>query len=406
MPAAVYASGDVVHPQSIKSPSGSASRQMAFPVCRRHDPRRRRGSSRGNRRVAFGQQTFGGSGRRERRVPSAQFAGRQGIGAVARALDRRLASGLHPILVAPERHDSAVSSESFQPEPTSRERIHEHFASGSWPRSNSSRSRGSIRGAGRRPRSLVAVAALVFAVVRPATWEASQALIIRNEATGGQNDPGSFDHAEQMKTVQETILELAKSRGVLRGALAEVGPPADHAPSTEAWPSRARRGRPARRRHARTAQGRRVRHDRGLLSDGQGPRPAEAVALADALCDQLEARFQEIRDAKAQSMIGELAKAVKLAHADLDEATARLSTIEKQVGPDLAELRILNDATNGDSTLRRTAGEISHRASRGSGQLRNQRRASRRCSNRPSTTRANCWPRRTNCSNRSRPCDG
>jgi len=208
------------------------------------------------------------------------------------------------------------------------------------------------------PAALVAVAALGFAVFRPASWQASQALIIRNEATRGQSEPGSFDRAEQMKSVQETILELVKSRGVLRGALVEVGPAASNRKVPKDWPS------PRDVADLRDAVA--LQPPKGVefgttevfyLSVKDRDR-ARAVALAGALCDQLETRFQKIRDAKAQSMIGELANAVKLARIDLDEATKQLSVIENEVGPDLAELRILNEATNGDSTLRRTAGEI------------------------------------------------
>lgn len=208
------------------------------------------------------------------------------------------------------------------------------------------------------PAAVVAVATLGFAVFRPATWQASQALIVRNEAIGGREEPGSFERAEQMKAVQDTIVELSKSRGVLRAALVKVGPPEDTAGSTADWPS------------ARDVADLR---DAVALAPPKGAEfgttevfylvvkdhdPSRAVALADALCDQLETRFQKMRDAKAKSMIGELTNAVRLARVDLDESTERLSAIEKEVGPDLAELRMLNDATNGDSTLRRTAGEI------------------------------------------------
>ena len=54
-------------------------------------------------------------------------------------------------------------------------------------------------------------------------------------------------------------------------------------------------------------------------------------------------------------MIDELTKTAALAKADLNESLARLSKIEAAVGSDLAELRVLNnDATSGDSAIRRT----------------------------------------------------
>ena len=68
--------------------------------------------------------------------------------------------------------------------------------------------------------------------------------------------------------------------------------------------------------------------------------------------------MQEIRDAKARSMIDELNKAVQLAKSDLQAATRQLTELEKQVGSDLPELRSLLDANSSDTSLRRTVSEI------------------------------------------------
>ena len=86
------------------------------------------------------------------------------------------------------------------------------------------------------PAVLVVLAAGGYAVLRPDTWEASQALIIRNEAAGNSDVLGKFHHEDEMKTLLETVLELAKSRSVLAQTLEEVGPPANRS-SAEAWPS-------------------------------------------------------------------------------------------------------------------------------------------------------------------------
>ena len=69
-------------------------------------------------------------------------------------------------------------------------------------------------------------------------------------------------------------------------------------------------------------------------------------------------------------MIEELNKAAALARANLNESIARLNTIEKQVGSDLAELRLLNDSTSSDGALRRMAAEIE-------GELRQARSAAK-----------------------------
>jgi len=208
------------------------------------------------------------------------------------------------------------------------------------------------------PALVVAVLAAAYALVRPATWEASQALIVRNEAAGSQSSPGKFSHSDEMKTVQETILELAGSRTVLAEALREIGPPAARASADEAWPGD--------RDVDNLRKSVKLDPPKGAefgsteifylrVRDRSRPR---AVALVAAICDQLEARFQQLRDTKAQSMIDELVKAVDLARDDLDESTARLKEIEQQVGSDLAELRGLQEWGSGDGQLGRTITEI------------------------------------------------
>ena len=86
------------------------------------------------------------------------------------------------------------------------------------------------------PAVLLGMVAAVYALVSRPTWQASQALIIRNEASNSAASPGKFAGADEMKTVQQTILELVKSHAVLAGALAEIGPAASE-PKKPAWPS-------------------------------------------------------------------------------------------------------------------------------------------------------------------------
>ena len=208
------------------------------------------------------------------------------------------------------------------------------------------------------PAAVVGLVAIVYAVVRPDTWEASQALIIRNEAaTNNNTGPGKFEHTDEMKTVQETILELVRSRGVLRAALEEVGAPADYS-NKAAWPT----GRDIAE----------LRDDVKLVP----PKGAEfgktevfylrvrdhdnarSIALNLAISEVLQGRFQRLRDVKAQSMIDELVKTVELAKTDLGESTVRLTAIETQVGSDLAELRALQEYGAGNSALHQTVVEI------------------------------------------------
>lgn len=207
------------------------------------------------------------------------------------------------------------------------------------------------------PTVAVALVAGAYAMLRPAVWQATQALIVRSEAANSREEPGKFRHSDEMKTVQGTLLELAKSRAVLDSALAEVGPPADRA-SEAAWPTAeevdALRGQvkltPPKGAEFGTTE---VFYLKVLDQDRD-----RAVALARAICDQLQLHSQELRDTKAQSMIDELAKSVALARAALDESTRRLTETETLAGRDLTELRVLQDSNSGESILRRTITEV------------------------------------------------
>ena len=195
------------------------------------------------------------------------------------------------------------------------------------------------------------VLATGYALMRPATWEASQALIVRNEASTGGDRPGKFYHSDEMRTVQETILELAKSRDVLAAALREVGPAADHK-SPGAWPTardvaklhKSVKLSPPKGAEFGTTEVFYLKveaHDRG-----------RAIELATTIAEGLESRYQKLLDDRAASMIRELERTVALAEADLETSTGQLAKLERSVGSELAELRILDGSPSGNSDLR------------------------------------------------------
>lgn len=199
--------------------------------------------------------------------------------------------------------------------------------------------------------------AAVYAIVRPATWDASQALVVRDEAGDRLTRPGKFAHLDEMKASQETVLELARSRGVLLKALAEVGPPANRDSAT-AWPSE--KDIEALQGSVKIAppKGAEFGKTEVFYLNVQADSPQRAVALATAICGQLQARFAQLREAKAGSTTDELTQSVRLAKEELAISTAALRTMEQTVGGDLAELRILNEAPAGDSDLRRNSLEL------------------------------------------------
>ena len=206
------------------------------------------------------------------------------------------------------------------------------------------------------PAIVIGAVATLYAVVRPNTWAASQALIVRGEAVSDGEGPRWFDHASQMKTFQETILEVARSHDVLQAALAAAGPPEDSA-SAE-WPTdddiytirQSLEVTPPRGAEFGTTE---IFY---LTVKDHGQR--RAVALTEAICDQLQKRLKSIRDSKARSMEAELVKAAMLARDNLKKSTGELSKIEREAGSDLVELRILSGNTSGESSLRRTITDI------------------------------------------------
>ena len=122
------------------------------------------------------------------------------------------------------------------------------------------------------PAVVLGVMAAVYAAVSPPTWQASQALMIRNEAANSDSAQGKFSRSDEMKTVQETILELVKSRVVLAGALGGDRS-AGRLRSTGRLAYGSRYRPTAAVDQDDSAQGRRVRLHRGLLSGGVRSRP-------------------------------------------------------------------------------------------------------------------------------------
>ncbi len=207
------------------------------------------------------------------------------------------------------------------------------------------------------PAVFIAAAVGVYAILHTATWEASQALMVRNEASTADRAPGKFNQPEEMKTVQETIQEVVKSRSVLQAALRQVGPPAN-CKNPAAWPTD--RDIETVRKFVKLVppKGAEFGKTEVFYLTVRDDDRARSVALNEAVFHQLQAQFQQLRDAKAQSMIDELTKTVHLAKADLDEATAALASTEHHVGSDLAELRSMQEMASSDSALRRSGEDI------------------------------------------------
>jgi polysaccharide biosynthesis transport protein len=204
---------------------------------------------------------------------------------------------------------------------------------------------------------LTFLAAVAYVFLAPNTWLASQALMVRSEAVGSDADSGRFRAPEELKSTQETIAELSKSRTVLKATLVEVGPP-ENCDRPLDWPSD--KDVECLQKAVKVAPPKGVEFGTSgvFYLEVRDSDRARSTRLGSALGRQLQLHLQEIRDAKAKSMIDELSKAMLLAKSDLQTATARLTSLEKDVGSDLPELRSLLDANSSDTSLRRTVSEV------------------------------------------------
>lgn len=192
------------------------------------------------------------------------------------------------------------------------------------------------------PAVVCAVIAGVYSLVTPREWKATQGLVIRPEvASVSEERLGKFSDLSEMKTSQETVLELAKSQTVVVAALREAGPPAGYRKPAE-WPTALDIESFRDEIDMRPPGGAEFGKTEVFYLSVSATSRDRASALVVALCNQLEHRMQELRDQSAKSMISELQRTVAMANDDLSTETTKLSSFEANVGADLAELRSLN----------------------------------------------------------------
>ena len=191
--------------------------------------------------------------------------------------------------------------------------------------------------------------------VKDDTFLASQATLVRDEATGAVMRLGRFQSPTEMKAAQETILEMAKSQQVVRDALVAVGKPEvlsnwlnwGESPSKELIEEVAKSSISV---HA--PKGTEFGVTEVIYLDVKAQAQSDAIALSKALCDSLESRLQQVRKARADGVISELTHARDSAKRDLASATDRLLEIERNAGSDLTDLRGLTDTIAGAATSR------------------------------------------------------
>lgn len=204
-----------------------------------------------------------------------------------------------------------------------------------------------------------------YSFIRPEVWRASQVLLVRDEAIGGLGRPGAFEGTDAMKTAQETILEIARDHKVVAGALEALGPTDASAGAASgstpgAWPSPADIEQARQQITITTGMGAEFGRSEVIYLSAESPTEARSIALAAAVCDQLERQLKELRNARATSIRAELTDRRELAQTDLNRANAELQSMEAEVGSDLAELRMLHSANANSGTLATSLVALEH----------------------------------------------
>ncbi|MCG8447979.1 MAG: Wzz/FepE/Etk N-terminal domain-containing protein [Pirellulales bacterium] len=204
------------------------------------------------------------------------------------------------------------------------------------------------------PTLVCTILAAAYAVVMPRNWKASQALVVRREVnTSSAARPGKFADLYEMRTFQETILELAKSQQVIAATLqavkqAETGnaAPEPAADAIDTFRKRLAMSPPGGAEFGKTEV---------FYMSVKDKNRERAIRLVAELCRQLDNRLRQLRDEQAQSLTAELQQQFDLASSAHQEQTRKLAAFEASVGADLGELRMLNASFSGQSDLRQQA---------------------------------------------------
>jgi uncharacterized protein involved in exopolysaccharide biosynthesis len=194
------------------------------------------------------------------------------------------------------------------------------------------------------------VLAAGYSLVSSREWRATQALTIRPEAASvSEQKLGKFSDMSEMKMLQATLLELAKSQSVVQATLREVGPTGWFASSS--FPTAQDVETFRQRIDMRPPGGAEFGQTEVFYLSIRDSNRDRAAKLLTVLADQLVKRMQGLRDERAQSEMKELQGTVDMAEADLNARTQKLAQFESSIGADLSELRNLNANIGGQGEV-------------------------------------------------------
>lgn len=201
---------------------------------------------------------------------------------------------------------------------------------------------------------------LYVAFLKGDMWCASQGLIVRDEANGAVMRLGRFESQTAMKAAQETVLEMARNTQVLTDALLEVGTgttpftrPSKPQPSLDSQVVEL-----AKMISIRAPQGAELGTTEVIYLDVKQTSRERALALVAAVCDALETRLKQVRQARAGAVISELLAAKEAAALYLEKATNKMQVIEADIGTDLSDLRGLTDSISSTTSIRQSLEDV------------------------------------------------
>ncbi|MGE0609482.1 MAG: GumC family protein [Pirellulales bacterium] len=200
--------------------------------------------------------------------------------------------------------------------------------------------------------------AALFIIYFPNPWQASQSLVVRNESINTTPDgPGRFRQENELKSTQETVAEVARSQSVVTAALRQIGPSKKR--GWQNWPDADDIADLQQDIQVSPPKGSEFGKSEIFYLKVKQKERERAVALATALCQHLEAKLSEVRGTKAEGLVEELAHNLELAETELLSITSKLKELEQKVGGrDLADLRMLDQNSTGDSDLRRNVTQV------------------------------------------------
>ncbi|WP_158545299.1 hypothetical protein [Bremerella cremea] len=201
------------------------------------------------------------------------------------------------------------------------------------------------------PTVVVALVALGYAIMMPTAWEATQAIVLRDEAVSSLGKPGAFSGTAEMKHAQETVMQIARSKEVIGAALVKLGAPEDRW-SSATWPSKDDIAQAREKINVHSPNGTEFGTTEMLYISVESDTPERAVEFNQLLCSELESHLGAMRNGRALSLVDELSYRESQAQKALLAVTDQLSEMEAEVGTDLAELRILNEVGSGNGNLR------------------------------------------------------